>query len=117
MSSEPNETAGFRNAIAPEILAAIEKQFHQVINGRAGELLKEQPDIMLPKLDETTPASEENAAWFAVPGMYGGFKYWLDFTEEQPILITESWCRVEGGSGQRHEISTKKSRLVAEGFV
>jgi hypothetical protein len=32
-------------------------------------------------------------------------------------LMSESWCRVVEGSGQRHEITAQGARLVAEGFV
>lgn len=98
-------------------LAVIEHHFHEVIRGRAGDLLKEAPELQLPKLDETTPSSEEDAAWFPVPGMYGGFKYWFDFTDEIPKLISQSWCRVVGGSGEEHEITAKRSKLVRQGFV
>lgn len=49
--------------------------------------------------------------------MYGGFSYWLEGEGEQAKLITESWCRVVGGSGQRHEITAAGSRLLEEGFV
>jgi hypothetical protein len=49
--------------------------------------------------------------------MCGGFSYWLEGEGEQTKLITESWCRVVGGSGQRHEVTAEGSRLVEEGFV
>jgi hypothetical protein len=55
--------------------------------------------------------------WFAVPGMYGGFSYRLETEGEESRLISESWCRVVGGSGERHEINAFGSRLVDEGFV
>ncbi len=55
--------------------------------------------------------------WFPVPGMYGGFSYCLELTGADAKLVAESWCRVVGGSGQRHEITTYGSRLVEEGFV
>ena len=55
--------------------------------------------------------------WFAVPGMYGGFSYRLEKAGVEPKLITESWSRVVDGSGQRHEITPTRSRLVEEGFV
>ena len=32
-------------------------------------------------------------------------------------LTAESWSRVVGGSGQRHEMTAHETRLVAEGFV
>jgi len=103
--------------ISAATLSAIELHFHEVIRGRAGDLLGKCPDIQLPKVDETTPVSEEQAAWFPIPGMYGGFAYWLDASTDHPKLITESWCRVVGGSGQRHEIDTGGSILVDQGFV
>ena len=55
--------------------------------------------------------------WFPVPGMYGGFSYRLESAGVEAKLLSESWCRVVGGSGQRHEITSEGSRLVEEGFV
>jgi hypothetical protein len=49
--------------------------------------------------------------------MYGGFSYRLASSGADAKLISESWCRVVGGSGQRHEITSEGSRLVEEGFV
>ncbi len=43
--------------------------------------------------------------WFPVPGMYGGFSYRLESAGVEAKLVSESWCRVVGGSGQRHEIT------------
>ncbi len=51
--------------------------------------------------------------WFPVPGMYGGF----DITLRQDALDVKSWCRVVGGSGQAHLITTAGAILVDEGFV
>jgi hypothetical protein len=53
----------------------------------------------------------------AVPGMHGGFHHRLVGEGGGARLVTESWCRVVGGSGQRHEIHSSGRRLVAEGFV
>lgn len=55
--------------------------------------------------------------WFPVPGMYGGFSYRLESIGVDAKLMAESWGRVVGGSGQRHEITSEGSRLVEEGFV
>jgi hypothetical protein len=49
--------------------------------------------------------------------MYGGFSYRLGAAGVEAKLVSESWCRVAEGSGQRHEITSAGSRLVAEGFV
>jgi Ankyrin repeats (many copies) len=51
--------------------------------------------------------------WFPVPGMYGGF----DITLVEDFLNVKSWCRVVGGSGQAHLITTQGAILVDEGFV
>ncbi|MBM3838494.1 MAG: hypothetical protein FJ398_11115 [Verrucomicrobia bacterium] len=99
------------------ILKAIERNFHEVIRGRVALLHEPPANLKLPRLDETTPTTEDERAWFPVPGMCGGFAYWLDLTSEPPKLISESWCRVCEGSGERHEIDTAGSKLVAEGFV
>ena len=52
-----------------------------------------------------------------IPGMYGGFSYWLTETGNNAKLVSESWCRVVGGSGQCHQVTAAGSKLVEEGFV
>ncbi len=47
----------------------------------------------------------------------GGFSYRLEVVGVEAKLVSESWCRVVDGSGQRHEITSTGSRRVAEGFV
>src|SRR4051812_11606454 len=96
-------------------LQAIEKHFHAVINERAGKFVR-QYHLQLPNLEELLRA-HSHEGWFPVPGMYGGFKYWFDDSGASTKLICESWCRVVGGSGQRHEITSNGAVLVAEGFV
>jgi hypothetical protein len=49
--------------------------------------------------------------------MYGGFSYRLETTGVEAKLVSESWCRVVGGSVQRHEITSEGSWFVEEGFV
>ena len=101
--------------VPEETLRAIQQHFHEVIRGRAAKLI-DQHGLELPELSPLL-SSDEPKAWFPVPGMYGGFCYWLEGEGEQAKLVTESWCRVVGGSGQRHEIIAQGSRLVDEGFV
>ncbi len=97
------------------VLMKIQSHFHEVIRGRIDRIL---PDLGL-RLPELEPLLELNnpKMWFPVPGMYGGFSYRLESTGVEAKLISESWCRVAGGSGQRHEITSEGSRLVEEGFV
>lgn len=97
------------------VLLRIQAEFHAVIRGRLDGPL---PGLVL-RLPELEPLLELDhpRMWFPVPGMYGGFSYWLERTGVQAKLVCESWCRVEGGSGQRHEITSAGRELVAEGFV
>ena len=44
--------------------------------------------------------------------MYGGFRYWFDQLGADARLITESSCRVVGGSGERHEVTARGSKLL-----
>jgi hypothetical protein len=97
------------------VLQPLQERFHAVIRARAAELVREH-ELRLPELE---PLLELPAPrmWFPVPGMYGGFHYWLDQLAGGTVLVVESWSRVVGESGQRHLISPFGSVLVAEGFV
>ena len=100
--------------ISEQTLRAIQRHFHHVIRERAGDLMSRH-QLVLPELAPLLASSEK--AWFPVPGMSGGFSYWLEGEGEQVKLISESWCWVVEGSGQRHEITANGSQLVDEGFV
>jgi len=101
--------------IPHETLLTIQRHFHALIHKRAGSFIEEQ-NTALPELAPLL-TSQEHQTWFAIPGMYGGFNYWLEGEGEQSRLITESWSRVAEGSGQRHEITAEGFRLMEEGFV
>jgi len=75
--------------------------------------------------------------YFPVPGMYGGFNLVLMKKEEvlhsyaaalnnaphahplegDIVVVSSSWCRVAGGSGQEHVVAVNDTVLVDEGFV
>jgi hypothetical protein len=101
--------------VSETTLKAIERHFHELIRERAGKLIV-QHNLALPELTSQFVAAESRTG-FQIPGMYGGFSYWLEGEGDQTKLIAESWSRVVDGSGQRHEITAKGSRLVDEGFV
>ena len=105
----------FKRRMGPDVLSAIQGHFHALIRERASELVSEH-SLRLPEL-EIVLEFTRTKFWFAIPGMYGGFVFWLVGKESEPKLITESWCRVAEGSGQRHEITEHGSRLIDEGFV
>lgn len=97
------------------VLLKIQSHFHEVIRGRIDRELPNH-GLRLPELEPLLELDRPQM-WFPVPGMYGGFSYCLESTGADAKLVAESWCRVVGGSGQRHEITTYGSRLVEEGFV
>ena len=101
-------------SIDPDVLKKIQDNFHAVIKSRAQELINKH-NIELPILEYTGTSKDQK--YFAVPGMYGGFSYWFEKEGNEFKLVTESWCRVVGGSGQRHEVTTEGYKLVDEGFV
>jgi hypothetical protein len=91
-------------------LLAIEHHLHAVIRGWAAKLIDEH-HLALPELTPLLTA-KESKAWFPIPRMCGGFSYWLEGEGEQAMLVTTSGSRVVGGSGQRHELTARGSRLV-----
>ena len=105
----------YSHEVPLDVLARIQLHFHEVIRGRADELVREH-DLRLPELEPLLELPQPHL-WFEVPGMYGGFSYELEAAGAASRLIAESWCRVCGGSGQWHLISAAGSTLVDEGFV
>jgi hypothetical protein len=95
--------------------AKLRTQFHKLIQRRAGDLVEEHR-LQLPQLKDLK-SDPENPSWFPIPGMYGGFKFWLVYEDDKPFIISESWCRIVEGSGQRHRITTDSIKLVESGFV
>ena len=106
-----------------EDLAKIERYFHTIILERADDFQLEDFIFYSKKHQDTLPKITNDLlkiskpAFFRIPGFYGGFAYILINEDGKPKLITDSWCRVVCGSGQRHEITTNGAKLVAEGFV
>ena len=105
----------YRHRVPIGVLVKIQSNFHTVIRGRADELVKEHA-LRLPELEPLLEL-EQPKMWFSVPGMYGGFRYGFESFGVDGKLIAESWSRIVGGSGQRHEITSEGTRLLDEGFV
>jgi hypothetical protein len=112
--------------VPEETLRAIEQNLHVLIRSRASRFV-DQYAVPLPSLaamlaGEATelfrPAGGSTGAWFfAVPGMYGGFRLrWLAGGSEAR-LESLSFCRVVGGSGQWHEVTSAGCELVEVGFA
>jgi hypothetical protein len=94
--------------------ASLEDRFHELIRQRVGQFGLPCPEL-LPTLDSVS-TDEAQSEWFPVPGMCGGFAYWL-VDPSTGRLDVSSWSRVIGGSGQRHEVTATGFRLLEEGFV
>lgn len=96
-------------------LSRIQEHFHVLIMERAARLVREH-QLRLPELEPLLEFDLKQFL-FAVPGMYGGFKYWFAYDGNNAKLIASSWCRVAGGSGRLHEITAQGYTLLDEGFV
>jgi hypothetical protein len=105
----------YKTNVPSEILKKIQKYFHEIILDRASDLVV-KANLRLPELEPLLEI-EKPQMWFPIPGMYGGFNYWLNLDGQNVKLISESWWRVVEGSGQRHEITDKGWTLIEEGFV
>lgn len=85
------------------------KQLHALIRSRVAELADK---VELPTMAEIKDG--DDPFWFPVPGFYGGFSITVTSDTE---LDVSSWCRVVGGSGQRHKVTPDAFELLEEGFV
>jgi hypothetical protein len=102
--------------LAPEQIRALDKHLAQVIDSRIGSALYDGRDprrvLRYPPVEIVHEVAGQNL-WFPVPGMCGGF----DITLVEDFLDVKSWCRIVGGSGQAHLITTAGAILVDEGVV
>jgi hypothetical protein len=102
--------------LAPEQVSALDRHLADVIGSRIGGVLYDGRDprrvLRYPPVGILHEVPGQHL-WFPVPGMYGGF----DITLVEDFLDVKSWCRVVGGSGQAHLITTSGAILVDEGFV
>lgn len=108
-------TPVYKRDVPLGVLLRIQSHFHAVIHARIDQPLPDNR-LRLPEL-EILLEIERPHMWFAVPGMYGGFSYRLEAAGVGATLVSESWCRVVEGSGQRHVINSAGSKLIDEGFV
>lgn len=105
----------YKRLVPIGVLLKVQQHFHAVIRGRIDRQLPDH-GLRLPELEPLLELDQPQM-WFPVPGMYGGFSYRLEAAGVEARLVSESWCRVVDGSGQRHEITSAGSQLVEEGFV
>lgn len=106
----------YHQKIPTDILQDLQNNFHDVIIGRAKEQVEEN-QLNLPELEPMLEYDSACPFWFGIPGMFGGFKYWLENRWDSTLLISESWSYVVKGSGERHIVTPFGCTLVAKGFV
>jgi hypothetical protein len=104
-----------KRSVPEQTLARMQGRFHDLIREVAKDLIFSQ-SIRLPELEPMLEFERMNF-WFPVPGMYGGFYYWLVFDGPEARLTVQSWCRVTEGSGRQHDITEQSTTLVDKGFV
>jgi len=105
----------YKRTVPDGILERIQCRFHNLIREVAGDLVTRQ-SLRLPELEPMLEYDRKHF-WFAIPGMHGGFHYWLVCGGAQPRLIAQSWCRVCAGSGLQHDITAERTILVDKEFV
>jgi len=113
-SLAPEPSTGVAPRVSAATLQVIERHFHALICARSAEFSVE-PDVPLPSLANLLTQTAPKA-WLPIDGMYGGFSYWIKGRGKNAKLMVESWSRVVGGSGKRHEITVEGSKLVGEGI-
>jgi len=102
--------------LSPTRIGALDFHLGELIDSRVKDVLYDGRDprtvLRYPPVAilHETP---DKRLWFPVPGMYGGF----DIHLRDGYLEVASWCRVVGGSGQRHVITEGGATLVDNGFV
>jgi hypothetical protein len=110
-------------------LAKVEAHFHTVVVEEARGIFT--PSMLLPDLGLLR---DHPRIWMPVPGMYGvssssflsavddcilitrALLQGFNFRWEDGHLVTESSCRVCGGSGRTNHITTDGAKLVDEGW-
>jgi hypothetical protein len=100
--------------LAPATIRALDRHLAGVIDSRIQGVLYDGRDpqqvLRYPPVEILHEVPWQRL-WFPVPDMYGGF----DITLVEDFLDVKSWCRVVGGSGQEHLITTGGAILVGEG--
>ncbi|GAA1932935.1 hypothetical protein [Nocardioides hwasunensis] len=106
------------DALATSEVTASLRRRHDAWDSHLDALVAERTDGLppvayRPVATEVAALEPLDSLWFPYPGMYGGFSLSL----HRNRLVVESWCRVAGGSGQAHVITSGGCVLVEEGFV
>ncbi|KAG8831481.1 hypothetical protein FRC17_003100 [Serendipita sp. 399] len=94
--------------ISNQQMTQIQTQFEKVLKQESHDIFK--PETMTPV--DLRVLREIDRIWMPVPGMYGGF----DLSFDGDHLVSQSHCRVVGGSGMTYHITADGATLVDEGW-
>ncbi len=108
-------TPVYRREVPSESVEMLQKRLHALIQDVSGAVLSNQR-LRLPELEPMLESGDKHF-WFPVPGMHGGFHYWLIGEGPTARLAVQSWSRVVAGSGLQFDITTERTTLVDQGFV
>lgn len=96
----------------------IEQNFHKLIIERCrfcgfDKYLEENPDFEFPKIDESL-LGWENGQHITIPGMFGGFDYFLGKVRNHLVLYAEQSSRMDhdSDSSSVFEVNVNGSRLL-----
>ena len=96
-------------------LKLLQANFHEVILERVASLVQKY-NVILPILSVLLEdVSKDKEVYFNMPGMYGGFTYWLEFDSSKTeilALYSRSSSRLVGNSEQLHKCTKEGWTLV-----
>lgn len=99
-------------------LNQIEQNFKELIVERCkfcgfDKYLVENPDFEFPKINESL-LGWENAQHITIPGMFGGFDYFLEKVGDSDVLYAEQSSRIDHDSNSSlvFEVSMSEARLL-----
>lgn len=96
----------------------IQQNFRKLIIERCrfcsfDKYLEDNPDFELPKISESL-LGWENSQHITIPGLFGGFDYFLEETDDKLVLYAEQSSRMDhdSNSSSVFEVSIDGSRLL-----
>lgn len=99
-------------------LKRVEQNFKELIVERCkfcgfDKYLEENPDFEFPKIDESL-LGWENVQHITIPGMFGGFDYFLEEVGDSVVLYAEQSSRMDydSNSSSVFEVGIDGSRLL-----
>lgn len=99
-------------------LKRVEQNFKELIVERCkfcgfDKYLAENPDFEFPKIGESL-LGWENAQHITIPGMFGGFDYFLEEVGDSDVLYVEQSSRMDydSNSSSVFEVSMSEARLL-----